>query len=74
MKCVEDQVKIRLVLPAFPFKSPNNVDKVLGNLPDKAEEVSLALLQGLCDAIQDVYPPGASLVLVSDGIVYNGLT
>ena len=64
---------IELVLPAFPFKSPNSQDKVLGTLPDKAEEVSLALLQGMCDAIKGMYEPGAQLTIVSDGIVYNGM-
>lgn len=64
---------IPLVLPAFPFKSPNSMDKVLGVLPDKAEEVSLYVLQGLCDKIGRVYKHGARLVIVSDGIVYNGI-
>ena len=70
---VQSKSCIQLVLPAFPFKSPNSRDKVLGVLPDKAEEVSIALLQGMCDAIKDVYEPGAQLTIVSDGIVYNGM-
>jgi hypothetical protein len=28
---------VRMCLPAFPFKSPNSADKVLGRLPDMAE-------------------------------------
>ena len=72
LKMIRSAQPIHLVLPAFPFKSPNTVDKVLGTLPDKAEEVSLAFLQGLCDGIKDVYNPGARLTIVSDGIVYNG--
>lgn len=65
---------VRLCLPAFPFKSPNNVDKVLGKLPDKGEEIALAHLNGLCAAIGDIYPPGAKLTIISDGLVYNGLS
>ncbi|PVH97869.1 Clavaminate synthase-like protein, partial [Periconia macrospinosa] len=61
-----------MVLPAFPFKSPNSTTKVLGNTPDKAEETALAHLNGLCSAIGEVYSPGACLVVVSDGLVYNG--
>ena len=72
-RMVQSRSCIQLVLPAFPFKSPNSQDKVLGGLPDKAEEVSIALLQGMCDAIKDVYEPGAQLTVVSDGIVYNGI-
>lgn len=62
---------IHLVLPAFPFKSPNKVDKVLGVLPDMGEELALATLDGLCAQIDEVYP-GTSLSIVSDGLVYNG--
>ncbi|KAL6704707.1 hypothetical protein ACN47E_007989 [Coniothyrium glycines] len=70
---VKAQKPVRMVLPAFPFKSPNTDDKVLGTLPDRAEIVALAHLNGLCAAIEDVYAPGAILVIVSDGIVYNDL-
>jgi pyoverdine/dityrosine biosynthesis protein Dit1 len=63
---------VNLCLPAFPFKSPNAARKVLGKLPDKAEEFALAHLNGLCLAIGDVYAPGAKLTIVSDGLVYNG--
>ena len=63
---------IPMVLPAFPFKSPNKTFKVLGNLPDKGEEVALAHLDGLCRAIEDVYKKGARVDIVSDGLMYNG--
>lgn len=63
---------IKMCLPAFPFKSPNTKVKVLGRVPDKAEEFALAHLNGLCAAIKDVYSPGAELTIISDGIVYNG--
>lgn len=64
---------IPMCLPAFPFKSPNKTTKCLGKLPDRAEELALAHLNGLCMAIQDVYPPGALLTIISDGLVYNDL-
>ncbi|KAM0254683.1 hypothetical protein ACHAQJ_006533 [Trichoderma viride] len=64
---------VPMCLPGFPFKSPNSQSKVLGKLPDKAEELSLAHLNGLCLAIQDIYPPGAKLTIISDGLVYNDL-
>ncbi|KAK3317223.1 putative pyoverdine/dityrosine biosynthesis protein [Cercophora scortea] len=63
---------VRLCLPAFPFKSPNTQSKVLGRLPDKAEEFALAHINGLYAAIGDIYPPGAELTIISDGLVYNG--
>ncbi|KAI1841008.1 hypothetical protein JX265_012885 [Neoarthrinium moseri] len=64
---------ILMCLPAFPFKSPNTSSKVLGRLPDKAEEFALAHLNGLCNAIGDIYSPGAKLMIISDGLVYNDL-
>lgn len=57
---VAEGKSIEMCLPAFPFKSPNTSTKVLGCLPDKAEEFALAHLNGMCAAIEDVYSPGAS--------------
>lgn len=71
-RAVKNSEPVRMVLPAFPFKSPNSSIKVLGALPDKAEDIALAHLNGLCAAIKDVYSPGAVLTIVSDGLVYNG--
>ncbi|KAJ3533666.1 hypothetical protein NM208_g7882 [Fusarium decemcellulare] len=39
---------IDMCLPAFPFKSANKVHKVLGFLPDKAEELALQRLDTIC--------------------------
>ena len=65
---------VEMCLPAFPFKSANKVDKVLGILPDKAEELALERLNTMCIRIGDVYPPGAKLTIISDGLVYNGVS
>ncbi|KOS22160.1 Spore wall maturation protein DIT1 [Escovopsis weberi] len=70
---VKSGAQVPMCLPAFPFKSPNSSRKVLGRLPDRAEELALAHLNGLCLAIKDVYPPGAKLTIISDGLVYNDL-
>ncbi|KAJ6097001.1 hypothetical protein N7486_007747 [Penicillium sp. IBT 16267x] len=65
--------RIQACLPAFPFKSANKVYKVLGRLPDKAEELALERLNMLCLRIQEIYAPGAEIVIISDGITYNDL-
>ncbi|RMJ09524.1 hypothetical protein CDV36_010863 [Fusarium kuroshium] len=70
---VKAQQAVPLCLPAFPFKSPNSTSKVLGKLPDKAEEFALSHLNGMCQAIADIYPPGAKITIISDGLVYNDL-
>ena len=71
-KFVLTESQIEMCLPAFPFKSANKVDKVLGTLPDKAEELALERLNRMCKRIEGIYPPGAKLTIISDGLVYNG--
>ncbi|KUM60590.1 hypothetical protein ACN42_g6558 [Penicillium freii] len=56
---------ITMVLPAFPWKSPNQ-DKVLGYGADLGEEMGLAKLNHLCEEISKVYPYGARLILIDD--------
>ncbi|EKV15917.1 Pyoverdine/dityrosine biosynthesis protein, putative [Penicillium digitatum PHI26] len=76
--CVQTHVAanraIPMVLPAFPMKSNNRMDKVLGPLPDLGDELGLARLVNLCRDIKAIYPPGAVVVIVTDGICYNDLT
>lgn len=70
---IKAQRPVPMCLPAFPFKSPNHKYKVMGTLPDKAEEFALANLNGLCEAINEIYPIGCKLTIISDGLVYNGM-
>lgn len=69
---VERGETVQMCLPAFPWKSANKVEKVLGNLPDKAEELALRRLNSICERIGEIYKPGAELLIISDGLVYNG--
>jgi pyoverdine/dityrosine biosynthesis protein Dit1 len=58
-----------LVLPAFPAKAPN-AGKVLGPLPDTAEWLALQSLHSLLEELREAHPPGAQLVICSDGHVF----
>jgi pyoverdine/dityrosine biosynthesis protein Dit1 len=69
---VADNEPVHLLLPAFPAKSPNP-RKVLGRLPDMAEELALGFLEGVCREIQAVYPPGVRVTICSDGRVFSDL-
>lgn len=69
---VEANKPVEFVLPAFPSKSPNPA-KVLGRLPDMAEELSLSFLNAFCQRIQRHHPPGAKLKICSDGRVFSDL-
>ncbi|CAD6505333.1 BgTH12-00824 [Blumeria graminis f. sp. triticale] len=72
--CVSRRESLHLVLPAFPFKSANRTDKVLGDLPDIGEEMALALLNRICTDINNIYPGSYTTVtIVSDGLVYNDI-
>ncbi|KAL8937796.1 MAG: hypothetical protein Q9211_003504 [Gyalolechia sp. 1 TL-2023] len=71
--CVVKREPIRMILPAFPFKSPNRKDKTLGSEVDMGEELALMHLNGLCESIAEVYEHGANVVIASDGLVYNDL-
>jgi L-tyrosine isonitrile synthase len=69
---VADDLPILFTLPAFPCKSPNP-DKVLGHLPDLGERAALRFLQNLCRQIEKAYPPGAKVLICSDGHVFGDL-
>ncbi|KAF2138219.1 uncharacterized protein K452DRAFT_361306 [Aplosporella prunicola CBS 121167] len=60
---------IELCLPAFPCKSPNP-DKVGGRIPDRAERIALDAVQGFLEAVAEVYEPGCTFWLISDGHVF----
>lgn len=66
---LESDEPVLLALPAFPAKAPNPT-KVLGRLPDLAESLALHALQSLLDEIGEAHPPGAQLVICSDGGVF----
>ncbi|MFF4814255.1 L-tyrosine/L-tryptophan isonitrile synthase family protein [Kitasatospora sp. NPDC001309] len=63
---------IVLTLPGFPCKSPNPA-KVLGHLPDEGERLSLTFLDGLCRRIARIHPPGARILICSDGHIFGDL-
>lgn len=73
LKAVQSGEPLHMVLPAFPFKSPNNIDKTLGVLPDLGEEIALARLESITAELERKFERPATLSIVSDGLVYNGM-
>jgi pyoverdine/dityrosine biosynthesis protein Dit1 len=69
---IEQQKPIVFVLPAFPAKSANP-RKVLGVLPDLAEQMALRFLHSLSQQIAHMYAPGARIILCSTGRVLGDL-
>lgn len=70
ISAVKNNKPITFILPAFPGKSPNP-EKVLGQLPDLAERLSLHFLGNLCQQIKKFYTPGIKIILCSDGRVFS---
>jgi L-tyrosine isonitrile synthase len=67
---VRQGAPVVFTLPGFPCKSPNPA-KVLGHLPDMGERLSLAFLAALCEKTERIHPPGAEVVICSDGHVFG---
>lgn len=65
--------KIQFILPGFPCKSPNKVDKTFGVLPDMGEYLALERLDSICDEIHSLYKPGCELTVLSDGTTFSDL-
>lgn len=70
---VAKQEPINMVVPAYPFKSPNRELKVLGPDPDLGESMTLQHFNSIGARIQQIYPPGGYVTVVSDGPCYNDL-
>lgn len=68
---ITENKAIRMILPAFPWKSVNKVDKVTGSLPDLGEELALHRLNQMCEDIKEVYPLGGQVVIATDGLLFD---
>jgi hypothetical protein len=62
--------RVEFCLPAFPCKS-SNLDKVMGVVPDRGEQLALENLHSFMEAVERIYEPGAKLWIVSDGHVFS---
>ena len=70
---IKDQKEIQFVMLGFPFKSTNSRDKVIGELADEGERISLQTFQSFTEEISSIYNPGARINIASDGLVFNEL-
>ncbi len=64
---------INFIMLGFPFKSTNTRDKVLGQLPDLGEQLTLDNFASFNKSIQQVYTPGVNIGIASDGYIFNDL-
>ncbi|WP_431483690.1 L-tyrosine/L-tryptophan isonitrile synthase family protein [Pseudomonas solani] len=64
---------LQFLLPGFPCKSPNHIDKCFGTEPDFGEVMALRQLDSLAKAVTDQYAPGCRVTILSDGISFNDI-
>lgn len=70
---IDQSQPIEFVMLGYPMKSTNNRDKVLGKVPDMAEEVSILNFRRFNTEFKKIYQPGVKVTIVSDGFVFNDL-
>lgn len=71
LKFVQYNRPIKFSLMGFPMKSTNKRDKVLGDLPDLAEQLTMANFKEFERAMTAVYPPGIQITIASDGFAFS---
>jgi len=69
-RVIQNNETLQLILPAFPAKSPNR-NKTLGHRPDLGEVMALQSLERMAQEIEQIYAPGAQVVICSDGRVFS---
>ncbi len=57
-------------MPSFPCKSLSR-KKCINDTPDLGEYLALKTLEHMCEEITKIYRPGASIIIVSDGHIYQ---
>lgn len=68
---VANNAPVKFAMLGLPFKSTNKRDKVLGDLPDLGEELTIKNFSAFNDDIKTVYSPGIEMLVASDGYVFN---
>jgi pyoverdine/dityrosine biosynthesis protein Dit1 len=72
-KFTSSQQPISFAMLGLPFKSTNSRDKVLGELPDLGEELTIKNFEDFNNHVKSAYAPGVSIVVASDGYMFNDI-
>lgn len=68
---VKNNRTIEFVMLGFPFKSTNTRDKVISNVPDLGEKMSIDTFKSFTSEINAIYATGAKISIMSDGLIFN---
>ncbi|PAV71710.1 hypothetical protein WR25_18274 [Diploscapter pachys] len=72
-RCFDSGEPLRMVLPGFPCKSPNDHDKTFGVLPDHGEVIAIERLDRLAQELAELHAPGCEIAILSDGTTFNDI-
>lgn len=72
-KAIVNNSPIRFAMLGLPFKSINKRDKVLGELPDLGEELTIKNFEAFNESIKAIYAPGINITVASDGYMFNDI-
>ncbi|WP_298776337.1 L-tyrosine/L-tryptophan isonitrile synthase family protein [uncultured Shewanella sp.] len=61
---------LAFILPGFPCKSPNVIDKSFSAMPDLGEVLAIERLDAFCVALNEIYPHGSRVTILSDGTTF----
>jgi pyoverdine/dityrosine biosynthesis protein Dit1 len=68
---VKNNQVIEFVMLGFPFKSTNVRDKVISDVPDLGEKMSIDTFKSFTSEINAIYATGAKISIMSDGLIFN---
>ncbi|WDE11300.1 L-tyrosine/L-tryptophan isonitrile synthase family protein [Thalassomonas haliotis] len=68
---IEQALPLEFILPGFPCKSPNDVDKSFSVMPDYGEVRAIERLDEFAGQLNEIYPPGCRVTILSDGTTFS---
>ncbi|WP_281560784.1 L-tyrosine/L-tryptophan isonitrile synthase family protein [Thalassomonas sp. RHCl1] len=70
---IEQDLPLEFILPGFPCKSPNDVDKSFSTMPDYGEVRAIQRLDEFCLRLNEIYPQGSRVTILSDGTTFSDI-
>ena len=70
---IEKNLALEFILPGFPCKSPNDLDKSFSALPDYGEVRAIERLDEFCRRLKKLYPVGCRVTILSDGTTFSDI-
>ncbi|WDE05954.1 L-tyrosine/L-tryptophan isonitrile synthase family protein [Thalassomonas viridans] len=70
---IEKDLPLEFILPGFPCKSPNDVDKSFSVMPDYGEVRAIERLDEFAGRLNGLYAPGCRVTILSDGTTFSDI-